>query len=69
VIVAVPLLLGLAGHPGAVLFVTLPLFLCLAGAAVRFLAGLPLGLGLRARGILLFLDPVVLDPSQLAQRK
>src|SRR4029079_5659300 len=41
----------------------------LAGAPIGVLAGLALRLSLGAGGILLFLDPVILDPSQLSQRK
>ena len=53
----------------ALRLVTNPTLFGLAGGAVRRLFGLALGLGLRAGGLLLLLDPVVLDSAQLAQRK
>jgi hypothetical protein len=68
-VIALALFLRLVSRPDAVLLVADPLLLRLAGAPFRVLSGLPLGLRLGAGGLLLLLDPVVLDPSQLAQRK
>src|SRR3954471_5643832 len=60
---------GSGSHTRALGLFPSPTFFRFAGGAIRRLFGLALCLGLRARGLLLLLDPVVLDPAQLAQRK
>ena len=66
---AIALHVGFPRQTRALGLVASPAFFRLARGTVRRLFGLTLGLGLRARGLLLLLDPVVLDPAQLAQRK
>src|SRR4051794_12148721 len=66
---ALALFVGLASHTRALGLFPSPTLFRFAGGAIRRLFGLALCLGLRARGLLLLLDPVVLDPAQLAQRK
>ncbi|HMF42859.1 MAG TPA: hypothetical protein VKQ32_19440 [Polyangia bacterium] len=65
VIVALPLLVRFLRHPSAVLLVADPLLFGLAGGAVGRFPRLAFRLGLGAGGLLLFLDAVVFDPSQL----